>query len=174
MDHSKISSSVRPDDAWLALGEINHSIRFADAKASVLLAVGGVVGGIGLSQPLTTTGHVTTVQGACWSIALVAVALSSVLSLRALLPRLRVGGRRSESLLYFDHVARRFGRREEAFVAAFAQVAEDPQAMRREVTGQIWANSLVAHRKFRDVVLATWLLGTGLVSCGVALYLERL
>jgi hypothetical protein len=162
---------VKTNDGWSTLGEINHWIRFADTKASVLLAAGGVVGGILLSRP---EGDLLTVRGIVWSVATASVALSSLFALLALLPRLRVRRQAPTSLLYFDHIARRFAGKADDYAATFALAAGDVEAMRRELAGQILANSVVARRKFRHVTAATWFVGLALVGCGAAVYLERL
>jgi hypothetical protein len=162
---------VKTNDAWSALSEINHWIRFADTKASVILAAGGVVGGILLSRP---EGDLLTVRGIVWSVATASVALSSLFGLLALLPRLRVRRGKPTSLLYFDHVARRFTGKPDDYAVTFAQAADEVEPMRRELAGQILANSIVARRKFRHVTAATWFVGVALVGCGAAVYLERL
>jgi hypothetical protein len=173
MAHPGSVPAVKTDDAWSALGEVNQWIRFADAKASVLLAVGGVVGGIVLSRPAPGAADVVTSRGIAWTVAMIAVALSSLFSLLALLPQLRVRRQEPTSLLYFRHIAAQFAGKQREYEARFAQIADSPEAMRDEVAAQIWANSLVARRKFREVAFATWLIGVGLVGCAVTVYLDR-
>lgn len=160
-------------DAWSTLDDINHTIRFADTKASVLLAAAGVIGGTLLSRPEAPQGGFATVVGAVWGAALVAVALSAVFCLGALLPRLKVV-KSSSSLLYFDDIARQFRHRPDDYVAVFARFVDDPNAVRAQVASQIWANSLVARRKFHRVRAATWCICFGLVGAGAAVFLERL
>jgi hypothetical protein len=162
------------DDAWFALDQVNNWIRFADAKASVLLAVSGVLGGLLLSRPASTDGRLATVHTALWGAALVAVTLSALISVAVLLPRLKVRRAGPASLIYFGDIARQFRRRHAEFVAAFRRAASDPQVMREEVAEQIWANSVVARRKFRHVAVATWLIGAALVTGGLSVYLERM
>jgi hypothetical protein len=161
------------DAAWFVLDQVNHSIRFADTKASVLLAASGVLGGLILSQPPGAGGELAAVRTGFWGGALVAVTLSALAALAALVPRLRIRRTRAASLLYFGDIARRFRRRPAEFATEFRLATADPDRLRHEVMEQIWANSLVARRKFRYVAAATWLVSLALISGGVAFYLER-
>jgi hypothetical protein len=167
-------SGEASDPAWFALDQVTHWIRFADTKASVLLATSGVIGGILLSRPAAAGGDLASVRAGLWGVALAAVALSALSALSALVPRLRSNRTGTPSLLYFGDVAQRFRRRPTEFVATFRLAMADPERIRREVVEQIWTNSLVARRKFRHVSAATWLIGLALISGGVAVYLERL
>ena len=161
------------DDAWAALDQLGQWIRFADAKAAVILASSGVVGGLLLARPASAGHDAAAIRGIVLGIGLVAVALSALFSLRALQPRLRIRRVPPTSLLYFDHVARRHPRDAAEYVAAFTQAAADG-GLSQDIIGQVWANSVVARRKFRQVAAATWLLGLALVSGGVAVLLERI
>ncbi len=163
VDSAQATSST---DAWSALSEINEWIRFADSKATALLATGGVLGGLLVSRPAPKV-H-TVAGGFClgaYVLTLVLITISVLCSLYALLPRLRVRGQPT-SLLYFDHVARRFANSENAYLAALASTFADGVATAREVGGQIWSNSFVARTKFRRVTLATRLMGMAMLSGG--------
>lgn len=162
------------DAAWFALDQVHHWIRFADTKASVLLAASGVLVGLVLSRPPVVGGEYAAVRAALWGTALVTVTLSALSALSALVPRLRVRRTSATSVLYFGDIARRFRQRPADFITAFREATADPDRMRQEVVEQIWANSLVARRKFRYVAAATWLIGIALVSGGIAMYLERI
>ncbi len=158
-------------DAWSTLDDINHVIRFADTKASILLAAGGVLGGTLLSRSPGDAGGLPAVSGAAWAAAVVAVAFSALFALGALLPRLSVR-KHASSLIYFEDIARQFRGRQTEYVATFGRFATDPGAVRAQVAGQIWANSQVARNKFRNVTVATWLICFGLLGAAVSILLE--
>lgn len=157
---------MRDDEAWKIFSQVNEWIRFADLKATALLAVGGVLGGLLIrSVPSGCTGCQAPL--ALYGVAIVAVVLSTIMSLVALLPRLGRAGEPT-SVFYFHHVARRYSRDPRAFAEAFMATVDDPAATTREVVAQIWANSQVARRKFRIVTYATWLIGVAMVLAGTA------
>src|SRR5687767_8433933 len=117
---------MRTEDAWTAFDQINQWIRFADAKASVLLASSCVVGGILLSRsPSPDLDILTRTRGVLWGVGMIAVALSALFSLLALQPRLRIKRSEPNSLLYFDHVARRYKSDPTAYLAVFNEAAAD-------------------------------------------------
>ena len=164
---------MHSDDAWAALDQVGQWTRFADAKAAVILASSGVLGGLLLGRPASAGHDAAAIRGIMLGVGLVAVALSAVFSLRALQPRLRIRRVTPTSLLFFDHVARRYAGDAAEYVAAFTQASAD-DALSQDVIGQVWANSIVARRKFRQVTVATWLLGLALVAGGVTVFLERI
>lgn len=166
---------VKNDEAWQIFAQINDWIRFADAKAAALLATGGVLGGLLVSATPHTMS--TTPAGiariATFTLAVAAVAFSVLMSLLALQPRL---GRRENatSLIYFDHIARRFRDDAQGFVEALigGRTAATHE-YDRDLGHQIWANSRVARRKFRHVTSATWLLGAAMLGSGATALLSR-
>lgn len=168
---------VKIEEVWHAFAQVNDWIRFADAKAAALLATGGVLGGLLVnatpsSLPASRLGVATIVL---FVLAATADAFSVLMSLLALQPRL--GARTAAtSLIYFDHIARRFGDDRDGFVEAFADISTGAatDALSRDISRQIWANSLVARRKFRHVTSATWLLGAAMLVSGVAALLQRI
>jgi hypothetical protein len=165
---------VTTDNAWSTFQEINGWIRQADTKAATVLAAGGVLGGLLVSTPPTRVdGLLGTVRIACYVLAVVVIVLSLLVSLQALLPRLRVP-RNPMSVLYFDHIAAGFPEDPGGFQDAFLDLAEDAETMNRALAAQIWANSLVAQRKFRRVAYATWLIGAAMFCSGVAVLLQHI
>jgi len=156
--------NMKNDLDWIVFSQVNEWIKFADMKATALLAIGGVLGGLLVSSAPVSSSH--GVRQILFIAAVISVVLSTLMSLFALLPRL---GRSTEltSLIYFDHVARRFAGDRDRFVVAFAAAVEDAAAMRAEIAAQIWANSVVAQRKFRGLTYATWLVGAAMVLAGL-------
>lgn len=160
-------ANMQNDDAWATYSQVNEWIRFADVKATALLAVSGVLGGLLISSAPAGTCTGCQTQRILYAIATGAVVLSTVMSLVALVPRL---GRRDRaaSLLYFDHIARRNPHDRKEFILAFLAMVDDPAALRHEIAAQVWSNSQVARRKFRSVTFATWLVAAAMLLSGLA------
>jgi hypothetical protein len=164
---------VKPEEAWRGLQQVNEWIRFADAKAGAVLAGSGVLGAFLVHAiPRLSDFRDQPVRALLLSVAICSLGLSALITLRVLAPRLRTGEARS--LVYFDHVARRYGKDRQAFVTRYLHVGEDDVALCTQLVEQMWANSLVARRKFRRVALATYALGTAMFAAGAAVIVERL
>jgi hypothetical protein len=164
---------VKVDDAWKALGQVNDWIRFADAKAIAVLAASGVLGGLLVrSIPRASDFKLHTATAILLSAAIVCIGASALITLRTLAPRLRAGEARS--LLYFDHVARRYSQDRNAFVENFVGLGADEAGVVRQIADQVWVNSIVARRKFRRVSYAVVFLGLAMASSGAAVIVQRL
>jgi hypothetical protein len=164
---------VSAEGAWKALAEVNGWIRFADAKAAALLSLSGLLGGwilAMLGEPGQTPAR---------SVALVAglgpAVCTAFLALRALRPARpagpdRPGAGRSvpPSLLYFADVARRYGDDPAAYVRDCAGLLDDEERLVREICDQVWVNSRIAARKFRQVDRGVFVLAAGLVMTAAA------
>ncbi|WP_430495935.1 Pycsar system effector family protein [Micromonospora trifolii] len=137
-----------------SLQQANEMIRFADVKAAAVLAAAGVLAGRLPSAHGPWATGVLLVAGAC-------VALSALLALYALAPRRQVT---TGSLHYYEHVARRYGNDQEAFIDAWLEAAADINAFERAVLAQIWAVNMVASRKFTRVAWSIRALVIGLVA----------
>ncbi|OLF13462.1 hypothetical protein BU204_27070 [Actinophytocola xanthii] len=105
------------------------------------------------------------------SVATVCVGISALISLRTVAPRLRTGEARS--LVYFDHIARRYPTGRGAFIENYVRLATDEGRFLENVIEQVWANSLVARRKFRRVSYAVTFLGLAMVTSGLAVIVHR-
>jgi hypothetical protein len=165
--------AVGADDAWRSLGQINEWIRFADAKAGAVLAASGVLGAFLVNDvPRLEDFKVHTTRAALLAVAIICIGLSSLLSLQILAPRLRTGEARS--LIYFDHVARRYASDRNGFADNYLSLTKIDTDLTRQIADQVWATSIVARRKFRRVSYAIRLLGAAMVSAGAAVIVERL
>jgi len=161
------------DDSWKSLGQVNEWIRFADAKATAVLAASGVLGGLLVrSIPNVVEFKIHPARATLLSIAILCVGASALITLRTFAPRLRTGEARS--LIYFDHVARRYANDRPAFVDSYSSLTSSQERLTRELAEQIWANSHVARRKFRRVSFAVRFLGLAMASSGVAVLVQRL
>lgn len=135
------------EHAWKVLAEVNGWIRFADAKAAALLSLSGLLGGWMLV--LASGEPRSPLKGAGLLTGMVLVLAAAGLSLSALRP---VTGRRvGHSLLHFDDVARGYAGDGTEYARACQALLADPERLVGQVCDQIWINSGIAARKFRDV-----------------------
>lgn len=155
------------EDAWRLLNSTNEWVRFADAKAGGALAGAGVLAGAlataGLSDKFDTAPNAAVWFGVLASVAALVAAL---LSVYALLPTLRVGA--PVSLIYFEHVARRYRADTDGHAEAVKELLSDEDRYFKEVAAQVWANSVVARGKFLASAWALTALGVGVLLGGIA------
>jgi hypothetical protein len=163
---------VTVETGWKALGQVNEWIRFGDVKAAAVLAASGVLGGLLVKQiPAAEDFGNRPAFSLLLAVAIMCDGGAALIATRILAPRLRMGEPRS--LLYFDHVARRYANDAKGFVDNFVRLAADEERFARQLAEQLWANSKVARRKYRRVSIAIYLLGGAMLSSGVAVVLER-
>ncbi|MCE7480874.1 DUF5706 domain-containing protein [Microbacterium profundi] len=155
------------EDAWRLLNSTNEWVRFADAKAGGALAGAGVLAGAlataGLSDKFDTAPGAAVWFGV---LAGVAALVAAALSVYALLPTLRVG--EPVSLIYFEHVARRYRADTDGHAEAVKELLSDEDRYFKEVAAQVWANSVVARGKFLASTWALTALGVGVFLGGIA------
>lgn len=155
------------EDAWRLLNSTNEWVRFADAKAGGALAGAGVLAGALASVALD--GKFASADGPAVGFGIaagVAAVLSAALALYALIPTLRVG--EPVSLIYFEHVARKYKRDTAGHAAAVKALLTDEELYFEELAAQVWANSVVARGKFLASGWALAVLGVGVLLAGVA------
>lgn len=155
------------EDSWRLLNSVNEWIRFADAKAGGALAGAGVLAGAlasaGLSEKFADAPHAAVRFGlASGGFAI----LSAAIALWCLIPTLRVG--EPVSLIYFEHVARRYKNDTDGHAAAVRDLLSDEDKYFKEVAAQLWANSKVARSKFLASGWALVALGVGVVLGAVS------
>ncbi|AUI60392.1 Pycsar system effector family protein [Amycolatopsis sp. BJA-103] len=157
------------DDAWKALLQTNDWIKVADAKAAATLAASGVLGTVLVrSAPGQNAWRQEPWLASLAILSLILTVISTFVALRVFAPRIRTGEPRS--LMYFDHIARRYPKALD-FKHAFIGMLDRDGLMRESITEQLWANSRVARRKFKQVAFAIWSLGGALatqVAAGLA------
>jgi len=170
---ARVSSvAVSAEDGWKSLQQVNEWIRFADAKAAAVLAGSGVLGGLLLAAvPDRDDFKVHTTRATLVALAIACVGASSLLSLQILSPRLRTGEPRS--LIYFDHIARRYADDRNGFVENYLALTGHGEDLARQVSDQIWSNSRVARHKLRRVSFAIRFLGASMVFGGFAVVVQR-
>jgi hypothetical protein len=160
-------ASDRVDSAWRLLTTTNEWVRFADAKAGGALAGAGVLGAA-LFQAATRDNSSHGLDAAVFFACASGVALfgTAILALAALIPRLRVG--EPVSLIYFEHVARRYRSDPAGHADAVKSLVDDEDALFREVASQVWANSVVARKKFLCSGWSIFALGLATVCASTA------
>jgi hypothetical protein len=139
------------DDSWKQLQQVNEIVRYADAKAGLILTLNGVLVGL-VAVRLQTNGFLDDHPGSA-ALLIVAMALLTIsvgFDIAAVMPRLVAPGQQS-SLLHFDYIGERFAGRQADFVDEFVKLSHDPDLLQREIAAQVWANSVVARRKHRCV-----------------------
>ena len=169
------SAPVEAAEAWKAVGLVNDWVRHAETKAAVTLATSGVIGGVlfNLVRNQAEFGLTIKIFGPAAGVLAFGAAVAAVV---ALWPRLRAT-EPPTSLLYFDHIARKYpiDHQVTEYVAALKRLVADPDGLLDELGHQVWANARVARRKFR---WASWamvaLLGSALAVSVVSVRLALL
>lgn len=131
------------NDLWQTLGRTHEWIRFADTKAGALLAADGALAAAVLG---VLDGSDDWWVLALGRLSLTAAGVSAAFSLITLIPRLNVG--EPTSIIYFDHIARKYGSSLENYQQAAESILSDEKGLRDELLSQVWANSIVARTKF--------------------------
>ena len=144
------------EEAWRVLLLQLDLVKHAETKAAAALATSGVLGGLlySLISQNKTGGVLFAVVASATAIAIVTATAAAGVALR---PRL-FARQRSENLLYYSAVARRFGHDADAFGRVFGTLLTDRPAMLSALSGQILANANVATLKFRAVNVAVLIL----------------
>ena len=152
------------DQAWGVLEQVAKWIVHAEGKASLTLASGGVIGGVLFS---VVNGRQLDVATSCsaWFCAALILA-SGLCAAVSLWPRV---GRFREpvSLLYFGEIARRYPDSPAPYAEALTALLREPDRLAKQIANQIWANSLIAARKFRWANVGLGVLISALLALGL-------
>lgn len=155
------------DEAWRVLARTDEWVRFADAKAAGTLAATGVLSGALLTAAVSESFAHPPLVAVILALACGICSLTSAsLALYALVPRLRVG--EPTSLIYFEHVGRRYRSDAPGYSAALREMLEDSDRYFTEVSSQIWANSAVARKKHIASGWSIAILGIAIALAGLA------
>jgi hypothetical protein len=156
------------DDSWKQLQQVNEIVRYADAKAGLILTLNGVLVGL-VAVRLQSAGLFTDhpVSAAALVIAVALLTVSVVFDIPAVMPRLFAPGQQT-SLLHFDHVAVAYAGRVSDYIDDFVSLTRDPEQLQREIAAQVWVNSIVARRKHRCVQWGLRFLGAALAVVVIA------
>lgn len=138
-----------PEQSWLVLSLVNAWIKHAETKATGTLAAAGVSGGVlyNLVKDVTDSSRLLDVIAfACAA----CIFLGGISAAWALLPRLW-SREEPKSNLYFYHIARKHPKKSNGteYLATLSALTKDHAALVAEISGQVWANSHVAKKKFQ-------------------------
>jgi hypothetical protein len=152
------------DQAWGVLEQVAKWIVHAEGKASLIIASAGVIGGVLFS---VVNGRQLDLATACFAWLSAALILASGLCAAvSLWPRV---GRSREpvSLLYFGEIARGYPDSPAPYAEALTALLRQPDRLAEQIATQIWANSLVAARKFRWANIGLGVLIGALLALGL-------
>lgn len=160
------------DHVWRILENVREWTKHAEAKAATTLAAAAALGGV--LYTLVTGGDDRSgwFAAAATLCALCTLAAGLTAGL-ALWPRPRLRGSGvPDSLLHYDHIARRYAGAGAAYRARLTGLLQDEEALVAAIADQIWANALVARRKYSWVSRSVALLLIALAAMAVAAVLS--
>ena len=160
------------EDAWRILDTVRDWTKHAETKAATTLAASGVL--VGVLYSLVTGGGSDApgfvVAAAVTAVCAVAAGLTAGL---VLWPRQRIADPTlPTSLLFYDHIGRAYATSHADYRDRLHALLRDEEALVSAVAEQIWANALVARRKYRWVGRSVGLLLVALTALAVAAVLS--
>lgn len=152
------------EDKKFTLQMVNEWVRFSDSKAGILLTLQGVI--LTIIFTLTSTPKPgCTLDFGLFVLGLILFGVSIVIGVNAILPTLEVGA--PSSKIFFGHV-----RTHKDATKYLAEVKNSTYNFEEDVLTQIWANSIVAWKKYELVGTAIiWGL-IGFVTIGISYILK--
>jgi hypothetical protein len=143
---SNLGGADLPERAWKVFDVVNAKIEHADIKAGAILGACGVAAAatIGLITSRSDQGALLTAAAVTTGIFIL---MAATFSCGALWPR-RLQSTSPESLLYFDHIARRAPASPGPYENELRVLLADPDALSCEIIKQVWATSHVAAKKY--------------------------
>jgi hypothetical protein len=135
-----------PDHAWKALGLVIDWIKHAETKAGATLAATGVAGGAlySLIKDANAPSNWLITSAILCALAVLGAGLCAGM---VLWPRLKMK-EDPTSLLYFHHIARAHTA-SDTYATSLVALTKNMEALVTEIASQSWANSRVAHDKYR-------------------------
>jgi Family of unknown function (DUF5706) len=161
-----LSNLEIPNRAWKIHDVINARIEHADVKAGAVLAACGITSAA-LIAITTKPGDRDALLQVFAAASGAFVLMAAAFSCGTLWPR-RLRRKVPESILYFDHIARRSPAAAEEYEDELRAILADPEAMTREIIKQIWTTSRVASKKYDFLDRAMMCLFGALVTLGTA------
>lgn len=165
--------SDKSDFLWNVHSYTNEYIRFADAKASVVIAwAGAVLGTLVASKTyanfwdnkLWTSGTMFMAWVTLLSFFLLAA--SFVVAILTIAPRLKYDGKALKGLIFWE-VVQTFSNGE-----AYAQAVKDCTDLDSRVAQHVYELASVAHGKYAKVTYNIWLAGAGTLLAIVAIFAQ--
>lgn len=139
------------ESLWKTYEAINELIRFADTKATAILAVNGVIAGFFFSNIGTLQTILLQKPAALTPLLMVSgfLLISSGFSAYCIIPRLKMN--KSKCLIFFCDIANFPSA--EAYQKAIGDEMDDKR-IEQHLADQIWANSKIATRKYNAVTVS--------------------
>jgi hypothetical protein len=136
--------TAKIESLWKTYEAINELIRFADTKATAILAINGVIAGFFFSNigSIQTVLKQSPVAIAPFVTATILVMISICLSAYCIMPRL---GSKKNCLIFFCDIARDY---ETAIDYETVWKRAARAKIETELTHQIWENSKIASKKY--------------------------
>lgn len=160
------------DSAWRILDTIRDWIKHAETKAATTLAAAGVVAGV-LYSLVTGGGDRSAWFASAAVMSAVCTVAAGLTAGLVLWPRQRLAvGTMPASLLFYDHIGRAYSASHSDYRDRLSELLRDEDALVAAVVDQIWANALVARRKFRWAGRSIGLLLFALLGLAVAAVLS--
>jgi hypothetical protein len=145
--------NVLPEMMWKIYEDIRELVKFSDAKAAAILAANGAILAIIFSKSVDNVDFLIENKILLASIALGFVfGFGSIYcAMRAIEPRLDLG--EPSSLLYFAHIASNFNNHYIYKLYAERAFGNESETS-NQIAYQIWANSIVALKKYKKIQMA--------------------
>lgn len=139
-----------PDEAWKVLTLVNEWIKHAEVKLGATLASSGASGAI-LFNLIDFSENVTIFSILASTVCGATVALSGLFAMIGLYPVIRVrhGGDRCVNPIFFQDIAASFEGNPGVYLDRLTEITGSPEDLVRHIGQQIYANSMVARRKYR-------------------------
>lgn len=165
-------TKLETDDAWKVFGLVNDWIRHADTKVGVTLATSGAVGvmlyNLVKALPRDVSGCAYIAPALCAALLVLTVMFCTF----ALNPRIRPADSVADPAtlatpnhLYFGAISARWKR--EQYIAEFAELMTDPDALVQEVASQVHVNAQIASEKMTATARAIWTLSIAVAALAV-------
>jgi hypothetical protein len=142
---------LRTENLWKTYEAINEFIRFADTKATAIMAIDGVIAGFFFSNIGTIQTILKVKPIALIPLLMVAgfIMLSLGFSAYCVIPRLKMN--KSKCLIFFCDIS------EYRSAEAYRKAIENEMSgdkIEGHLTDQIWANSRIAKRKYTAITIS--------------------
>jgi len=147
------TTMTKTENLWKTYEAINQFIRFADTKATAILAVNGVIAGFYFSN----TGTVQTILEQKplafipLAVAMTSIVISVVFCAYCIIPRLKMN--KSNCLIFFFDIAKNYPTARDYEKAIKEEISDEK--IEKYLADQIWVNSKIAVKKYLAVDLST-------------------
>jgi hypothetical protein len=156
------------ENLWKTYDAIQELIRFADTKATAILAISGVIAGFYFSNIAAIQNIIQqkSISIIPLAIATILLLFTSALSAYCIAPRLKMN--KNHCLIFFCDIANYKSANE--YEKALSDKMKDEQ-IKKQLTDQVWANSKIATKKYRVVNTTVLLFVASIVSSILFIFL---